>query len=153
VSAPERTVLPAIFRHAQSLYDGLDAASVVEIVNDVPLKVFRGSLTKEYSKIGASQSYYTPVTKALAENGCVTYLQKGVRGVETVAALHHPPREDLWQDSGRGLTSSTGYTILAQLVQNIEESLGGVNVPQALYDLQQQLERLESRVRTLEGGS
>lgn len=152
MSVPERTVQPAVFRHSQSLYDALDARSTVEIVRDTPIKVFRGSITEIYRQTGISQSYYSKVTKALADNGCITYLQRGGRGLETVVALHHPPLEHEWNVPQTSLMERGAFGILTQRLNNIDESLGGLDVKKALVDLQTQVTTLATRVDELENG-
>jgi hypothetical protein len=140
-------VKTALARHSLSLYEALLQSSEQEDVGGMQLDVYRGSLVNTFKTLGIGMGYYSSAMRNLEDQGCVTKLQQGAKGVDTVIVLHHPPDEDAPKKSSRQpLTPPPDFANLSQRVEDIQKSLGGLNIVEALADIQRQVTELSERI-------
>jgi len=137
--------------HCIKMYESLDALSTdKELDSGKTVRVFIGSYMNTWKSTKISQTYYSPVKKALTRHGAIEVLQRGGRSTDTVIHLCGLP--DTWEIDGWndrvGLTSSTNYARLASEVEGIKKSLGGINVIAALQELEKRLVALEKSLST-----
>lgn len=129
--------------HTKNLYEGLYEYSHDEEIDGQPYNVFRGSIVDIYTRLGISRSYYSQIVAYLSENGCISYLQKGGRSVESVIILHHPPTFEgieLEPLTGRGR-----HDRLEARVKVLEDRLGGLDYVKIFTELNRRLTKLERK--------
>jgi len=138
----------AAFHHAKALYRVFDDNAMPEKVDDVYVRVWRGSIVDTYKSIGASQHFYTPVMSTLKDLGCVTVLSAGRRARPSVLALHHPPDETeyLFYSENR-LTNSPESAKLRGRLELLEKRIGGINIVDTLVELEKRVARLEHQAQ------
>lgn len=141
-----------LFEHMTRYYKELDnLATNEEQEGGHVLRIFRGKVVSVYRSLEIAQSYYSKVRTSLINMGCMTILQQGARGTESVIVLHHPPDRDefrLLKDEP-GLTPRLDSAILAQRIADIEKQLGGLNVVEALSDIMDTVRTLEREVERI----
>lgn len=146
--------MSTLLEHAQKFYELLDEVSNDEEVNGKPLRIFRGKITQIFRKLEVSQAHYSTVRKLLVETGCVTPIQKGARGSESIMVLNHAPTEASLESVNSELlsplTQRINPAILSQRVGDFEKQLGGINVVAALKEIDNKLSELEGRLIRLE---
>lgn len=127
---------PAISRYARLFYDELHARSENNI--------FVGSITKAWASIGASNSYYTKVRAVLLKQECITIEARGAGGSPTVVRLLRPPEillpEDLTTEREAARLSAAQAE---KRIEALEKRLKGVNITEALRDIETRLSKLE----------
>jgi len=139
-----------IFDYTCLYYKRLREAAQLEDVHGTQVPVFRGSVTRVFRDMAISQSYYSRIKKALTEMGCMTALKQGSRNVDSVIVLHHEPTEEGWENfSEKDLTVKLDAAILSQRLQDVIESIGGLNVKKALADHEVRIANLEREVERL----
>lgn len=86
------------YEKAVRLYAAMEAQGHTETVDEMPVVVYRGSVTKMYQKVrpALSMTDYARLFRGLKACGSLTLLQKGARSTDTVYALHHPPTREQW---------------------------------------------------------
>jgi hypothetical protein len=145
---------PALFRHSCTLYEALLENSAKEDVSGHQYDVFRGYLTDAFNGARISQQYYPAVFALLSDYECIAILSRGARNTPScVVLLQHPkdanvPDEaKIFQRDGRSpLTRAADFDKLAQRVDNLARSVGGVN----LVELVSTVANLEKRIQQLE---
>lgn len=138
-----------VFQHANKFYTALDERANDEIwENGATVRVFRGRVTIIFRSLEISQSYYGRVKTGLVETGCISFAQVGSRGKTSAIILHHPPLADEFAvRENRPLTKNVEAAMLTQRMDGIENRLGGMNVVEALANVESRLRDLDSRVR------
>jgi hypothetical protein len=138
-----------VFHHAHKFYTALDERAKDELWdNGAQVRVFRGKVTIIFRSLEISQSYYGRVKTGLTESGCISFAQVGSRGKPSAIILHHPPlAEEFALREGRPLTKTVEAAMLSQRMEGIENRLGGMNVVEALANVESRLRDLDSRVR------
>jgi hypothetical protein len=138
-----------VFQHAHTFYTAMDERANDEIWdNGAEVRVFRGKVTIVFRSLEISQSYYGRVKTALIESGCISFAQVGSRGNPSTILLHHPPSSDEFSlREDRPLTKNVEAAMLSQRMDGIENRLGGMNVVEALANVESRLRDLDSRVR------
>lgn len=139
-----------VYEHLDKYYKELDSLAHDEDQEEGhTLRLFRGSVVRVYRSLGIPQSYYSKVRNGLITMGCITILQQGARGTESVVVLHHEPDADEYKLFVRNarLTPRLDGAILAERVDDLTRLLGGVNVPEALASQQQEINELKKEVR------
>jgi hypothetical protein len=88
------------------------------------------------------------VVKPLETMGCLQVVQRGVGQYPSVVVLRYPPTEDLWvqSDPNLPLTRRPAFDMLVSDVENIKRQLGGVNLKEALVNIEQRLRVVESKL-------
>lgn len=141
-------------QHCTTLYEALEAVSVDKEADGQTVKVFAGKVTEVFKTTGIAQTYYSPTLRTLERSGALLKIQRGGRNADTVYVLKGLPEvwdAEGWKGEGtRDLTSHRKYDRLAAEVRDINNLLGGMNVPSALTEIEQRLVAIESRLTSLE---
>lgn len=139
-------VRTAVQRHSLSIYEAMLQASKLETVSGAEFAVYRGSVVNLFKDLGIGFSYYTKAFRLLEDSGCITKVQQGARGVDTIYVLHRAPtdEDEAAESSSRPLTRHSEFDTLSQRVTNIEQRLGGLDIGKALADLQESVDRLSN---------
>jgi hypothetical protein len=140
----------AVFVHAVKVYEALEKQSTI---NEHEERVFEGYLIDLYRQVGASSRYYSPIRKLLDSpqiDPCIEFLQRGTGAQVSIIKLNHPPPPEWSTIAESDLTGSGGGAILlaelqAQVnqLQAWRESIGEVNLSEALVDFERRLKKLE----------
>ena len=137
--------------HCISMYNSLDERAIAKKLDSgESAKVFAGSYYACWRSTKISQTYYSPVRKALERHGSILILQRGGRQVDTVIVLQGLPDEwdvNGWRDKS-DLTATTNYAKLASALREVEKSIGGMNVVKALDSIAKRLDKIESQITT-----
>jgi hypothetical protein len=135
----------AVTKYSVLLYDLLAKETKLEIIQDVEVPIFRGSLTKLWEQTGGSNAYYSKVMRNLTDLGCISVLQRGAGRMESVVAIiRRPDGEEI---SPAGLTRRPRPDTLVADVENIKRNLGGIDIVEAFKDVETRLLSLEREVR------
>lgn len=138
--------------HCVKFYEALNAVSIDHSLDDGEVvRRFAGKVTEVYVSTGIAQTYYSPIIKQLEKMGAIHKVQRGGRNADTVYVLNGLPDmlDPVWEgvsanNSGlKTLTSTHSYAKLAEQVRELDNLLGGINVLEAL-------EELDSRLKTVE---
>lgn len=129
--------MASMLDHCEAVYRALEERATIK---DDEL-VFAGGITEVYTSLGISHSYYSKVFQRLEDAGAILKLQRGGRGVDTVIVLRGLPES--WPEPLR-LTNGTRSDTVLREVQEIKESIGGLNIKEALLDLETRLSKLEA---------
>lgn len=137
--------MKAIVKHINTVYEALLKASKKEPIDGEEYHIYRGPISKLWSSLDIPQAYYSEVFYQLDIQGCITYLQRGSRSVETVVMLHYPPTEDGYKaKQRRGLTDAENFANMIELVRKHEKGLiGGIKIVEAFGELEDRIKRLE----------
>jgi hypothetical protein len=156
---------PTFIAHCETLYRALAERATIQRFSEDDSQpaelVFKGAVVPVYKSLGISQTYYGPIFETLEDVGAILKIQQGARGIDTVIVLRGLPKKwpaSLGWNGARSepLTDATRYAKLLHEVQEIQHSIGGINVLLALAELEERMIRLESRVlnqSTMEGNA
>ena len=134
----------ALAKHSLAFYDLLDSRAKREEHGEHHLQVFRGSITKVWDEVGASNSYYTNVMRSLKDMSCIVVLQTGSVNVDSIVACLRRPEPS--EFSKPDLTKTPAPATMLQELENIKRNIGGINIPDALQELLDRLVILEREV-------
>lgn len=151
--------------YAHKFYDALVELAQSEPVevnadgsasNSDSVLVFRGKLMDVFQSLGLSATYYTRIRRIFIKYDCVSYLQRGTRSYDSVLVLNHAPPspqeiapEDLTDDPSRDTIGAMADR-LEELEREVSiltqwrESLGGLNILEALRDIEKRLPKREA---------
>lgn len=142
--------------YARQFYDLLVEQSKLEKLppEDTEHRVWRGKLLEAFIELGASQIYYSRIRNIFLEYGCVTYVIRGTKAYPSVLILNWPPPEEISQDLLTGPSKGGTVQTLAEAVEEMtrrlravedwrETTTGGLNIGEALRDLEKRLAKLE----------
>lgn len=138
--------MKAVIKHTLVVYETLEKASSIEVIEGQEISIYRGKVSKLFSTLGIGMSYYTEIFDQLDRQGCVTFLQRGGRSVDTVIVLHYPPSPEGWQERPRrteDLTTPEKYANLVERVELHHKLLGGIDIAEALIAIDMRLKSLE----------
>lgn len=138
---------PQLFKHTLLFWRSLSAKANFEPMpgfEDKGSRLFRGKIVELYRELGISQGYYTEIIRFLVDQGCITYIQRGSRGFETVIAVHEPPTLSDWERwkllPSQGLTEPPDYATLELRIRALETLVGGINIVEALQRVKDELD-------------
>lgn len=133
------------FQYTDDFYKRLVEGSEIKKVSNVNVRVWEGSLTELYRGMGIGQSYYSRIMNSLKSMGCVTMTQRGSRKTSSILVLHHEPDRAEWEahHARPDLTGRMEGATLSDRVFNLEQRIGGVNIVDALRNLENRLQALE----------
>lgn len=169
MATEQQQVVPpgqAAITYTKQFYAILEKRAKLEIIVDDPqtdemgtnsepreVLVFRGQLSDVFRELKVSQTFYSKIRAILIEYDCVTYLQRGTRAYDSVLLLNHPPPEEvppevLTRPSDPATLSAVADALesLSHSVSVLEkwrESTGGINISEALRNMELRLARLE----------
>jgi hypothetical protein len=129
-----------VTERATMLYDHLDSKAVDEDGG----RFFRGSIVAAYDELGISHSHYSTVQRLLVVSGAMELIQRGARGIESVYLLHGRPDPDKLRKLSLTKPDNRATVALEQRVADIQRQIGGLDIVQALADLEKRLGELES---------
>ena len=134
----------AIFGHAVRVYSHMLKNSTEITWEDLPIKAWEGSITQLTADLRISNSYYTRVVGGLEASGCISMLRRGSGNRLSLLALHHPPSEESFiSDLTPRLPAAN---LVEQRLKDLETNVGGINIAEAIADIQERLEVLEREV-------
>lgn len=132
-----------------TMYDALFNASKEESVGNQPVRIYRGQISKLFSATGIGAGYYSEVFRQLESQGCITYLQRGSKNVDTVIVLHFPPDPEHDIPPAKSpLTSAEESANLFESVEMLKELVGGIDIAEALVELDRRVRSLEAKAGT-----
>lgn len=139
---------PKLHELACVLYDALEAKAHR---NDaLGTLEFEGSMVKVYGSTGLSRSHYSKLFSVLIEIGSIDIAQRGARMTPTVMRLLGRPTleqiEHAEEIAKPHLTKRepSAMVQLQQRVTQLERRLQGIDVTEAIINLDQRLKRLET---------
>lgn len=138
-------------KHCVKFYNTLDDRATDKEVNGRIVRIFAGSYTEAWKASGVAQTYYSPVRKALERHEAIVVLQRGTNQADTVIHLRGLPDEwDVagWRNDSRLTSAGIAATILAD-VQEIKSKLGGINILEALQEVERRLNELDEKFESL----
>ena len=111
--------------------------------------IWKGKITQTCLELGIPYGSYRKVYLALQTIGAIQELARGVRASPTLIAVLKEPTDDVWEDYAENvprpaLTKSVQAAKLAAEVKNFLDSVGGIDIAEALKNH-------EKRITTLEG--
>jgi hypothetical protein len=141
---------PAAVKFAREFYELLDKAATVEEVDGSELRVWRGKLTEVFKELESSSKYYTPIRSLLTQSGAITIVEAGSRNRDSTVVLNHPLPTYVDLVDG-GLTTAPSRATLLAIAQRVSalegwrETMGGINIAEALMNMEQRIVKLESK--------
>lgn len=140
--------------HCEKFYNAIDEVSTDIEADGKTVRRFAGKITEVWKSTGIAQTYYTPVTKCLERHSAILRVQTGGRNADTVFILNGLP--DQWEVDGwkgessvltqSGLTVGQKHDKLDKRLDDLETSLGGINVLKALESMETRLKALEAQI-------
>lgn len=134
-----------LFLHSLAFYRELEKRAEL---NEDGILVFEGHTTRVMRYLTISSTWYSPIMRTLAGCDSIVVLQKGTVHQPSIVVLREPPTEE--KIFGQDLTTTRH---LATLVERLEkrvnalegwrEAQGGLNVANAMLDLERRLSQLE----------
>lgn len=136
MSNPEEQPTPALFEHANRVYEEMLKRSHKE--NDEVLgtvDIYEGHLTRLFSELGIANPYYTKIKHALEGQGCIVQIRRGGGAALSKWQLCFPPDEET-------------FRTVAERKRNSSGRLGVVE--QRVKDLTRMVNELTDRIEMLE---
>lgn len=139
-----------LFKHCVAIYDAMMASADLDIIEGQRLRVFRGYTTEVFKEQHVPTGYYTPVKQKMEQYGCWTIIQSGARSVPSVIVLHKSPADvGEWtsRPADSPLTLPAQYAKLRSDVDGILISIGGLNLKDAMINMETRLAALETQLQ------
>lgn len=144
-------------QHCETVYKALKERATVRPTSDGTNElVFTGAVSEVYQSLNISQTYYGPIFETLEDIGAILRIQRGGRGIDSVMVIRELP--EVWPKglgwkgrNSRPLTDDSRYATLLLDVQRLQESIGGLNVLNAMMDFENRLQRLEAELVKMKG--
>lgn len=147
-------ITQATISYAGQVYEELVRRAALEETEGAEVLVYRGKITEVFNYFGLSQNYYTSIKRIFDICECITYLQKGTNAYPSVVVLNRPPpasveelplklRERILPED---LTAEGEFARLRAQVETLtawRETLGGINLGEAVRNIERRLSRLE----------
>jgi hypothetical protein len=141
----------AIVRHTAKMYDLLHQQSNIEELPNGVVNIFRGKVTEVFRSSGIGSSYYTEIFRQLEDQGCVSFLQRGSKSVDTVIILHRRPTAQGYRPPPKSdLTNPERYANLREDVEAVKTLIGGIHIAEALLEVEKRFKEYEGRIAELE---
>lgn len=118
-------------------------------LNEYGELVFHGSLTKLYDELGASTTYYTPIRSALIETQSIEITKQGAGkqlSEVTVKELSEKISPDPLTPAPDAATLTAGVERRLLRLEAWRETTGGLNIVEALRNMELRLSKLEAHV-------
>ena len=140
---------PAIWLHVRKVYDAMEAQSAMLDVShpeDTP-RLYEGFTSHLFQELGIAVPNYGPVLDLLRAMGCITQEKRGGGPSPSVWKLWRKPTLEDFEHAHKTLPQAQIKVRKEQheeqRILDLMRQLGGVDVPQALVDLQNQINVLE----------
>jgi|SRR5215472_11001558 len=145
------TEQPKLQSYCNLVYAHMYDNSKLEAHEGLELRVWRGKLIKTILSLGVPDGTYKRVMDQLIALGCIEQVERGYRGkFPTTIVLIRPPTADVWEDSASGgLTRGVTPAILSARIDDLARRLGTINIPQALGELQAQIDDCKKSLQEL----
>lgn len=137
-------------RYARQFYATLLQTATEEVSDGKELLVWRGKLTDVFRELKVTSKYYTTIRAILTKTGSITIVETGSRNRPSIVVLNHEP-PPLQKINNLGLTGTApAATMMVELQRRLatleawRESQGGINIAEALRNLEDRLTKLES---------
>lgn len=137
-------ITETIARHAISVYHEMERNSTEE----GEYKVWRGSLTGVFNELNISRTHYTLIWRILEDGGFISKLTRGGGGRATAVALHFPPEASSLTLTDASLPATLP---LVQRIESLEKQTGGINIVEALMQMQGEIDKIKSIRTTTQG--
>ena len=146
------TEQPKLQTYCSLVYAYMYDHSKIEEHEGLELRIWRGKLVKTVLSLGVPDGTYKRVMDQLATLGCIEQMERGYRGnFPTTIVLIKPPTADIWENSASGgLTRGTSPGILEARIDDLARRLGTINIPQALGELQVQIDDCKKILQELQ---
>jgi len=137
-------VSETIARYAISVWHEMERNSIKE----GEYQVWRGSLTGVFDTLKISRTHYTLIYRVLEDGGFLSKLTRGGGGKPSAVALHFPP-----EASSLTLTDANPPATLplVRRIESLERQTGGINIVEALMQMQEQVDQIK-QIRTTQQG-
>jgi hypothetical protein len=132
--------------NANALYAHMLESAEMRVVNGNKVNVWSGSLTKTCRELNIPKGTERRVIAPLEAMGCIQIIQRGAANYPSTVVLLKPPTEESWEDRSKGLTPRPSYAILSRRLEAVERTLGGVDLGEALLNLDRRLKTVEAKI-------
>lgn len=136
----------------QAKTETIEGSFDVAIPEPVEVLVFRGKLTDIFADMKVSQKYYVTIRKILREYDCIQMLQRGTKAYDSIVILNHPPPEEISPTLLTDAHSPAKIADVDRRVTALEDwrvtTAGGLNIGEALRDMEIRLAKLEKERET-----
>lgn len=131
--------------YALEVYRGL--ASNSSESDEGTYRIFSGSISEVYSSLKISKQHYTKIMSSLIESGAIEYMRRGNVHGPTVLHLFGEPTLDRLAESAtlNKAASKRQRSDLEGRLLIVESSIAGLNVKQALLNIERRLTELEAK--------
>lgn len=151
-----KKVSPTIAAHALTLYQEFVKRATEEFIGDNDTHtVFRGSIVDVYRATKISNTHYTRLFRLLEECGSFEIIERGGLNTESTVILHGEPElENLVQLGHSPLTDAPKAATLKAVQKKLltlEAMLGGMNIVEAIKNLDNRITKLESQEEKING--
>lgn len=140
-----------LWSHITSVYENMAREAEDGEINGKPVKVWKGFATMLLPQLGVSQGYYGKVLKYLSVMGCVANHKRGAGTIPSEWLVLSPPTEQAFMLAKPSVEKGRPRDLAAieQQLEDIRSALPKVDIEQALYDMQKQLDKQAKEIRAL----
>lgn len=144
---------PAIWHHVQMVYEAMFLESEVEIADSeeyvtTGARVYTGFTSHLFQDLGIAVPNYGPVLDLLRAMGCITQERRGGGPSPSVWKLWKKPTLEDFERAHKTMPQAQVKVRKEQheeqRITDLQKQLGGIDVPQALIDLQSQINVLKA---------
>jgi hypothetical protein len=156
-TAPDTKAPPAIWLHVQKVYDAMEKESfavyddVNEAGDEAPYVRYEGFTSHLFQSLGIAVPNYGPVLDLLREMGCITQERRGGGPSPSVWRLWKKPTLADFELAHKTMPQVQVKVRKEQheeqRILDLQKQLGGIDVPQALVELQNQINVLKAGLR------
>lgn len=118
-------VRPALYNHCEQIWEALIKTAKPTEIDGQHVAIWTGFMTKLFEEEHFSVPYYTSVTSALKNMGCIRQLRRGGGSSPSEWMLIHAPTYDLYK-AFEG-TPSLRSGVVSKRNQAIEQALRDLN--------------------------
>lgn len=144
---------PAIWLHVRKVYDAMEAQSAMLDVSrpeDTP-RLYEGFTSHLFRELGIAVPNYGPVLDLLREMGCITQERRGGGPSPSVWRLWKKPTLADFELAHKTMPQVQVKVRKEQheeqRILDLQKQLGGIDVPQALVELQNQINVLKADLK------
>lgn len=140
-----------VLQYAIKLYQYLDELAEV---NEYHERVFTGKVSEAYKAVGASSTYHSDIRKLLIDSGSITVIQRGTGKQASEWALNGLDENILAVPLTPLGTAATMRAEVERRVRSLEawrETTGGINIAEALRNIELRLSKVESQMQQTGG--
>lgn len=143
----------AIYKQCVRVYEALEEQAEDATINDEKVRQWRGPLVEFIVSLDVPMGSYSKVRMTLTDLGCITVATEGRTLDGSTVFLHFSPATVSWntkpERKRRDLTRGGENAMLGQQLKGIISALGGLNVKDALVNMEKRLISLEQEMMLL----